>query len=254
VSGLIDTHCHLDLIEAQVKDVLAGARQAGVDAVITVGISVPSSVQAVASAHSHPEVYATVGLHPHDARLWSDKTADELGRLARDERVVAVGECGLDYYRDLSPRDLQRRAFVGQIELARRVGKALVVHVREAADEALALLGEHAGGLTVVLHCFSQPQALDECLRRGYYISFAGNVTYKSAAELRAAARRVPDDRLLLETDAPFLAPVPFRGKDNLPERVVHTAALIAEVRGQDGRQMAVSTTNNARRAFGLPA
>jgi TatD DNase family protein len=254
VSGLIDTHCHLDLIETSVKAVLAGAKQAGIDEVITVGISVPSSVQAVVIAHAHPEVYATVGLHPHDARLWNDKTADELERLAGDKRVVAVGECGLDYYRDLSPRDEQRRAFVGQMELARRVGKALVVHVREAADEALALLGEHAGGLTVVLHCFSQPQTLDECLSRGYYISFAGNVTYKNAADLRAAARIVPDDRLLLETDAPFLTPVPFRGKGNLPERVVHTAALIAEVRGEDGRQLAVSTTTNARRAFGLPS
>ena len=254
MSGLIDTHCHLDLIEASVEDVLAGAQQAGVDELITVGINVPSSVQAVVFAHAHPEVYATVGLHPHDARVWNDRTAEELERLARDERVVAVGECGLDYYRDLSPREDQRRAFVGQIELARRVGKALVAHVREAADEALALLSEHAGGLTVVLHCFSQPQDLDECLSRGYYISFAGNVTYKNAGDLRVAARRVPDDKLLLETDAPFLSPVPFRGKVNLPERVVHTAALVAEVRGEDGRQLAVSTTNNARRAFGLPA
>jgi len=254
MSGLIDTHCHLDLIEGPVQAVLDGAHEAGVDELITVGIGVPSSVQAVVLAHAHPEVYATVGLHPHEAHLWSDTTADELERLARDERVVAVGECGLDYYRDLSPREDQRRAFVGQIELARRVGKALVAHVREAADEALALLGEHAGGLTVVLHCFSQPQDLDECLSRGYYISFAGNVTYKNAGDLRVAARRVPDDKLLLETDAPFLSPVPFRGKVNLPERVVHTAALVAEVRGEDGRQLAVSTTNNARRAFGLPA
>ena len=153
MSGLIDTHCHLDLVEVPVGR--AGRRQeAGVDEVITIGISVPSSVQAVVFAHAHPEVYATVGLHPHDARTWNDKTAEELERLARDERVVAIGECGLDYYRDLSPRDDQRRAFIGQIELARRVGKALVVHVREAADEALALLDEHAGGLTVVLHCF----------------------------------------------------------------------------------------------------
>jgi TatD DNase family protein len=254
VSGLIDTHCHLDLIAGSVKAVLDGAHQAGVAELITVGISVPSSVQAVVLARAHSEVYATVGLHPHDARLWSDRVADELERLAGDRRVVAIGECGLDYYRDLSPRDEQQRAFIGQIELARRVGKALVVHVREAADEALALLGEHAGGLTVVLHCFSQPRDLDECVSRGYYISFAGNVTYRNAGDLRAAARRVPDDRLLLETDAPFLAPVPFRGKGNLPERVVHTAALVAEVRGEDGRQLAVSTTDNARRAFGLPA
>ena len=254
MTGLIDTHCHLDLLKGSVSAALEGAREAGVDAMITVGIDVRSSVQSVALAHAHPEVYATVGLHPHDARKWNERTADELERLARDPRVVAVGECGLDFYRDLSPRDQQREAFVGQMELARRVGKPLVAHVREAADEALALLGEHGGGLTVVMHCFSAPETLDECQRRGYFISFAGNVTYKNAADLRAAARKVDGDKLMVETDAPFLTPVPFRGRPNLPERVVHTAALIAELRGEDGRQLAEIMMANARRAFGLPS
>jgi TatD DNase family protein len=252
VGDLIDTHCHLDLIDGPVDTALAGARNAGVAAVITVGIGVSSSVQAVALAHEHHEVFATVGLHPHDARKWDDMVADELERLAGDERVVAVGECGLDYYRDLSPRDQQRKAFVAQIHLARRVGKALVVHIREAAGEALAVLGEHAGGLSVVLHCFSAPEVLEECIERGYYISFAGNVTYRNAGDLRGAVRRVPDERLLVETDAPFLTPVPYRGRPNRPERLVHTAALVAEMRGVDGRQLAEQTSANAQRAFGL--
>jgi TatD DNase family protein len=259
MNGLVDTHCHLDLLRGPVPEALVGARSAGVETVITVGTDLPSSVQAVALAHEHvgdgseAEVLATVGLHPHDAKQWSDELAGELWRLARDSRVVAVGECGLDYYRDLSPRDDQRRAFVGQIELARRIGKPLVVHVREAGEEALDVLARHASDLAVVLHCFSQVEAVEECARRGYYLSFAGNVTYKNAGDLRRAARAVPDDRLLLETDAPFLAPVPYRGKANLPARVVLTAALVGEIRGEDGRMLAQQTTANARRAFALP-
>lgn len=252
VSGLIDTHCHLDLLHGPVKDALAGARDAGLEAVITVGIDLESSLHAVALARAHAEVFATVGVHPHDARLWDDALGARLERLAGDPRVVAIGECGLDYYRDRSPRADQRRAFQAQIELARRVGKPLVVHIREAAEDALDLLARYAAGLTVVLHCFSQPDAREECVRRGYHLSFAGNVTYKNADELRRAARRVPSELLLLETDAPFLAPVPYRGKPNLPQRLVHTHALIAEVRGQDGRELAEFTTANARRVFGL--
>ena len=163
-----------------------------------------------------------------------------------------VGECGLDYYRDLSPRDAQRRAFSAQIELARRAGLPLAVHVREAGDEAMAQLAKEAADLTVIMHCFSLPQYVDECNERGYYASFAGNVTYKNAGDLRAAAARVRADRLLVETDAPFLTPVPNRGNSNVPAWVAHTAALLAEVRGVSTDVFAELTTANALRVFGL--
>ena len=199
-------------------------------------------------------MYATVALHPHDAdSSWDDALLGELEELAAHPRVVAVGECGLDFYRDLSPRDAQRRAFSAQIELARRVGLPLVVHVREAGEEAMAQLADEAADLTVVMHCFSLPQYVDECNARGYYASFAGNVTYKNAGDLRAAAARVREDRLMVETDAPFLSPVPNRGNSNVPAWVVHTAAAVGEARGWDAARVAAVTTANARRVFGLP-
>ena len=250
---LTDSHCHLDMIRDPAAQVLEQAREAGVERVITIGIDLVSSRGAVALAACHDEVYATVGLHPHDAEQWDAAMASDMRRLAAKERVVAIGECGLDYYRDLSPRGSQREAFCGQIELARRLGKPLVVHIRDAADHALELLQRHAQGLTVILHCFSQPDDVEECVERGYFISFAGNVTYKTADDLRKAARVIPDDRIMVETDAPFLTPVPYRGTPNLPQRVVHTAALLAEIRGEDGRAFAELTTANARRAFGIP-
>jgi TatD DNase family protein len=159
---------------------------------------------------------------------------------------------GLDFYRDLSPREAQRAAFSAQIELARRVRLPLVVHVRDAGDEAMAQLAAEAGDLTVVMHCYSLPQHVDECNERGYYASFAGNVTYKNAAELREAVAKVRDDRLLVETDAPFLAPVPNRGNSNVPAWVAHTAALVAQVRGVPEADLAALTTTNARRVFAL--
>ncbi len=188
------------------------AREAGVETIVSIGIDVASSKLAIGFAERFDGVYATVGLHPHDAGSLDDALLGELEELAAHPRVVAVGECGLDFYRDLSPRDAQRRAFSAQIELARRVGLPLVVHVREAGEEAMAQLADEAGGLTVVMHCFSLPQYVDECNARGYYASFAGNVTYKNAGDLRAAAARVREDRLMVETDAPFLSPVPNRG------------------------------------------
>ncbi len=249
---LVDSHCHLEMLgdpEAAVED----ARAAGVAAVVTIGIDAPSSRLAVEFAAAYDGVYATVGLHPHEAHVLDDELLAELETLARQPRVVAIGECGLDFYRDLSPRDDQRRAFSAQIELARRVGLPLVVHVREAGDEALAQLSDEATDLTVIMHCFSLPGAVDECNERGYYASFAGNVTYKNAGDLRAAAALVRADRLLVETDAPFLTPVPNRGNSNQPAWVAHTAALLAEVRGVPAADLAALTTANARRVFGLP-
>ncbi len=249
--SLVDTHCHLEMI-ADTAAAVREARAAGVEQMVTIGIDLASSRQAIELAGREPGVYATVGLHPHDAHLLDEGYLGELEELARSPRVVAVGEVGLDFYRDLSPREAQRAAFSAQIALARRVGLPLVVHVREAGDEAMAQLAAEAGDLTVVMHCYSLPRYVDECNERSYYASFAGNVTYKNAAELRAAAAKVRDDRLLVETDAPFLAPVPNRGNSNVPAWVAHTAALVAEVRGVPVDDLAALTTANARRVFGL--
>lgn len=249
--SLVDSHCHLEMIDDP-RGAVAEARAAGVEQIVTIGIDLPSSRTALELAGSEAGVYATVGLHPHEAHLLDDAFLAELEALAGQPRVVAVGECGLDYYRDLSPRDAQRRAFSAQIELARRTGLPLVVHVRAAGDEAMAQLAAEAADLSVVMHCYSLPQYVDECNERGYYASFAGNVTYKNAADLREAAGHVRDDRLLVETDAPFLTPVPNRGNSNVPAWVAHTAALLAEVRGVTATELAELTTANARRVFRL--
>lgn len=251
MAGLTDTHCHLELLLDTEGD-LAAAWEAGLEAVVAIGFDLESSRQAAAFARRHERVSAAVGLHPHDAQRLDEALLAGLEELTGEPGVVAVGECGLDYYRDLCPRDLQRRAFSAQIELARRAGLALVVHTRAAAGDTMAVLAEEADGLTVVMHCFSLPEQVDECNARGYYASFAGNVTYKNAGELRAAAARVRDDLLLVETDAPYLSPVPHRGKPNRPAWVAATAAVVAEVRGWTLAQTAERTTANARRAFGL--
>ena len=248
---LIDSHCHLEMLD-DAGWAVEQALEAGVETVVSIGIDVASSKLAVGFAERFEGVYATVGLHPHDAASLGDALLGELEELAAHPRVVAVGECGLDFYRDLSPREAQRRAFSAQIELARRAGLPLVVHVREAGDEAMAQLADEAADLTVVMHCFSLPQYVDECNARGYYASFAGNVTYKNAGELRAAAGRVRADRLLVETDAPYLSPVPNRGNSNVPAWVVHTAAVVGEARGWHAARVAEVTTANARRVFGL--
>ena len=249
---LIDSHCHLEMLD-DAGGAVEQAREAGVETIVSIGIDVATSKLAIGLAERFEGVYATVALHPHDASSLDDALLGELEELAAHQRVVAVGECGLDFYRDLSPRDAQRRAFSAQIELARRAGLPLVVHVREAGDEAMAQLAEEAADLTVVMHCFSLPRHVDECNARGYYASFAGNVTYKNAGDLRAAAARVREDRLMVETDAPFLSPVPNRGNSNVPAWVAHTAAVVGEARGWEAARVAAVTTANARRFFGLP-
>jgi TatD DNase family protein len=239
----------LDRPEASV----AQARAVGVEQIVTIGIDGSTSRCAVDLAARLRGVFATVGLHPHDADAFDDGLLGELERLARSPRVVAVGECGLDFYRDLSDRDAQRHAFSAQIEMARRLSLPLVVHVRDAGEEAMSVLAAEAGGLTVVMHCFSLPQYVDECSRRGYYMSFAGNVTYRNADDLRAAAARADEHLLMAETDAPFLSPVPRRGRPNQPAWVAHTVEVIAGVRGWTTERAAEITTANARRAFRLP-
>ncbi len=249
--GLIDTHCHLDMLRGTPAEALEEAWAAGLEGVVTVGIDADSSRVAAALAGRYEGVYAAVGMHPHEAVHFDPVVRTGLQRLLAGERVLAVGECGLDFYRDLAPRDVQRAAFVEQLELASATGKPVVVHSRDAAGETFALLTEHARS-TVVLHCFSTPDYVDLCNERGYFVSFAGNLTFDSAYELQQAARRVREDLLLVETDAPFLTPVPYRGRPNRPARVVHTAAFLARLRGWDDETVARVTTANARRAFGL--
>jgi TatD DNase family protein len=254
---VIDSHCHLDMdFDADRDAVLARARAAGVAAMVTIGASgrFDANRAAVAIAAVHADVYATVGVHPHEAASVTDATIAALDALADEPKVVAIGETGLDYHYEHSPRPAQRQAFARFIDLARRRRLPLSVHLRNADDDAVAVLrGERASEVGGVIHCFSSDAAAARrFLDLGFYISFSGIVTFKSAAALREAARLVPRDRLLVETDAPFLAPLPFRGRRNEPALVVTTARLLAEVRGEPIADLAAATSDNARRLFGL--
>jgi TatD DNase family protein len=248
---MVDSHTHLDRCEPPDAELVADALAAGVQRLLTVGTDGASSRAALAAAEAFPQVFAAVGRHPSSAHGFDEEDLAELRALAAHPRCVAVGETGLDYYRDRAPRADQERAFVRQIDLAREVGKPLVIHTREAEEDTLAMLDSHARGLSVVMHCFSMPARLQECLARGYEISFAGNVTYPGNEELAAAAERVPLDRLLVETDAPYLAPVPRRGRANVPANVAHTLAFLAARRGEDLDELGAAVVANARRVFG---
>jgi TatD DNase family protein len=248
---VIDTHAHLDGCDAPPEELLAHARAAGVNRVITIGSGIESCRAALAIAERDAGVFAALGIHPHQAGGDEASALETLRELLADERAVAVGETGLDFYRDWAPHDRQRRLFRAQLELASEVEKPVVVHVRAADDEIAAELGGFRG--TVILHCFSSPPLLDVALERGYYVSFAGNVTYPKAAALREAAARVPADRLLLETDSPYLAPQPLRGRPNEPANVVHTLAAVAEARGDAAAVLASRIDANATAAFSLP-
>jgi TatD DNase family protein len=248
---VIDTHAHLDGCDAPPAELLGRARSAGVDRVITIGSGIDSCRAALALADSEDGVFAALGIHPHQAGGAEAGRLEELAELLRHERVVAVGETGLDFYRDWAPRDRQRRLFERQLELAAELSKAVVVHNRDADSETADALAGFDG--TVVLHCFSSPSLLEPALERDYYVSFAGNVTFPNADELRTAAKRVPGDRILAETDSPYLAPVPRRGRPNEPANVVHTVAVLAGARGEDRDELASRIDANATTAFGLP-
>ena len=248
---MIDSHTHLDLCEPPDSELLAAAEEAGVTRVLTVGIDGASCRAALAAAEAFPQVYAAVGRHPNAAQGFDEADLAELRALAAHERCVAIGETGLDYYRDGAPRSEQARAFAAQIALARETQKPLVIHTRAAEEDTLAQLAAEADGLSVVLHCFSMPARLGECLERGYAISFAGNVTYKSASELAQASRMVPDERLLVETDAPYLTPQPMRKERNQPAFVAHTLAFLAELRGVSVQELGALVEVNAARVFG---
>ena len=248
---MIDTHAHLDACAEAPETLVARAREAGVHRILTVGTTIAGCRTALALAERHEEVYAVLGVHAHEAGSGDAERLGELRPLLSHERAVAVGETGLDYFRDYAPRDRQRALFRAQLELAADLGKSAVIHTRAADDDTLALLARFDG--TVILHCFSSPALLAAALERGYYVSFAGNVTYPKARELRDAAARVPPDRVLAETDSPYLAPQPRRGRPNEPANVVHTLAALADARGEDPAELEARIEANAAAAFSLP-
>jgi TatD DNase family protein len=247
---LIDAHTHLDHCEPDAGTLISEAWQAGVGIIIQSGIDLERSRYSVQLADRFPEVFATVGFHPQEAGLLTSELMAAIEELAADPRVVAIGETGLDFYHDNWPHPVQTDVFVRHIHLAQHLGLPLVVHTREAADLTLAILAEHAAGLTVVLHCFSLPDRLDEVIDRGYYVSFAGNVTYKNAEALQGAAANVPDHLLMLETDAPWLTPAPLRGRPNKPALVAHTYEFIAALRKIGVERLERQVELNVRRAF----
>jgi TatD DNase family protein len=248
---VIDTHAHLDACDEPAAALVARAREAGVDRIVTVGSGIDSCRAALAAADDEDGVFAALGIHPHQAGGGEAARLDELRALLAHERAVAVGETGLDHYRDYAPHDRQRDLFDAQLSLAHELGKAVVVHSRDADRPTADALAAFDG--TVVLHCFSSPGLLPDALERDYYVSFAGNATFPKAVDLREAAGRVPAGRILAETDSPYLAPVPRRGRPNEPALVVHTVAALAEARGEDPRDLAAQIDANATEAFGLP-
>ncbi|MBF0316728.1 MAG: YchF/TatD family DNA exonuclease [Nitrospirae bacterium] len=252
---MIDSHCHLEMRQFDVdRDAcILRARDAGIEAMIAIASDIESSIAAIDLAKGHPFIYATVGIHPHNASTFVESaTCEQLRALCSDARVVAVGETGLDYHYDHSPRNVQRDVFVRHMELAQEVDLPLVIHSREAKEDTLVLI-EQCGVKNAVLHCFSGDMHMAEVLvSRGLYISFSGVVTFKKAEQLREIAGMVPDDLLLIETDAPYLAPLPYRGKRNEPSYLRYTAEVIARVRGISPQDVARITSNNAKRLFGI--
>ena len=248
---MIDSHTHLDLCEPPDAVLVAAATAVGVRRILTVGIDGTSCRAALAAAEAFPQVYAAVGRHPNAAKGFDDADLAELRALAAHERCAAIGETGLDFYRDGAPRADQQRAFAAQIALARETGKPLVIHTRAAEQQTLAQLADEAEGLSVALHCFSMPDRLADCLQRGYAISFAGNVTYRNAVELQEAAKLVPDERLLVETDAPYLSPQAVRKQRNQPAFVAHTVEFLALLRGTPVAALGTLVERNATRLFG---
>jgi TatD DNase family protein len=253
---MVDTHAHLSVCEPADSELIAAARKAGVRRILTVGLEETSNREAIASAERYEEVLASVGRHPNSAAGFDDAAVADLTSLAAHPRVRAIGETGLDFYRDGAPRREQRFAFERQIDIAGECGLPLVIHLRdqegssEAVDEMFETLDARAGAVAVILHCFSAPDRVRDAVDRGWHCSFAGNLTYPSAEPLRAAAAEVPEQLLLVETDSPFLAPQPVRGRPNQPANVVATAVALAEVRGVSIEELERTIEDNAGRLF----
>jgi TatD DNase family protein len=250
---VIDTHAHLDALDGGAAEALARAREAGVRRVIAVGTD-PESWRATLEVAGREEgVFAVLGLHPHGAGRVGAEELRQLEDLLAHPKAVGIGETGLDYYRDYAPRGRQEEIFRMQCELAARTGKPLVIHSRSADEDTAAVLARVSGETHVILHCFSSPGLLDPALDHGWYVSFAGNVTYPAARDLRAAASRVPAERLLAETDTPYLAPQPVRGRRNEPANVMHTLAALADARSVSPSELEETIEANAAAVFGLP-
>jgi TatD DNase family protein len=248
---VIDTHAHLDALD-DTDDAVTRARDAGVTRILTVGTDVEGCRKALELAEQHEGVFAILGIHPHEAAAATEADVAQVRELLDHPRAVGVGEMGLDWFRDYAPRDAQLRLFEQELELAAETGKPAVIHTRAADAETLAALAGFDG--TVVLHCFSSPHLLEPALERGWYVSFAGNASFPKAVDLRLAATQVPAERILAETDCPYLAPQPVRGKRNEPAYVVHTIAALAQARAEDAADLAAQIDRNAAACFGLPA
>jgi TatD DNase family protein len=244
-----DTHAHLDALEDP-DAAVERARAAGVERIVTIGTGIESCRAALALADRHDGVYAALGIDPHQASSPEAARVDELRELLSHPKAVAVGETGLDNFRPLAGQHEQRRLFAAQLELAAELGKPVVVHSRDASAETAAMLADFGG--TVILHCFSAPDLGPVASERRYYVSFAGNVTYPKAAELREAAAAVDDDRILVETDSPYLAPQPLRGRSNEPANLTHTVDVLCAVRDERPADTRALLDRNASSAFGL--
>jgi TatD DNase family protein len=243
---MIDSHCHLDMCG---DGALERAREAGLTRIATIGMNSESWQKASALAAENDDVFAVVGVHPNEAAGYDDAAIEQVREVALSSNAVAIGETGLDYYRDYAPKEDQQRSFDAHLELASDLGLPIVIHTRAAEADTFAALRDFGG--TVILHCFSSPDRIDECVERGYICSFAGNVTYPKSRDLQRAAKRVPDELLLVETDAPFLSPQPVRGKPNEPRNVTHTARFVAELRGVEYDELDALVERNAARVFG---
>ncbi len=249
---MVDSHTHLGICEPPDDELVAAAVAEGLTHMVTIGTDVESSALALAAAERFPEVYAAVGVHPNAATGFSDSDYAALEEMAQHPRCVAIGETGLDYYRNNATPEDQAVAFKAQIEIARRFDKPVVIHTRDADDHTLRILDEHAHGMKVIIHCFSMGSRIDECLAHpDWWISFAGNVTYPKNQDLRDAALRVPAARLLVETDAPYLAPQPMRGKPNSPALVVQTAQALALERRVSYHDFNLEVESAAQAVFG---
>jgi TatD DNase family protein len=244
---VVDTHCHLDLCE---EGSLERAREAGLSRIATIGMSRESFGKALGLAEANDDVFAIVGVHPNEASGFGHEILEEVHELAQRPKVVAIGETGLDYYRDYAPKDDQRRSFEAHLELADELDLPVVIHTRQAEHDTFEALRRFPGAV-VVLHCFSSPDRVKECIERGWVCSFAGNVTYPKSRDLQRAAKQIPDELLLVETDAPFLSPQPVRGKPNEPGNVTHTARFVAELRGAGYDELDALVERNASRVFG---
>jgi TatD DNase family protein len=248
---VIDTHAHLDACADPPSELVARARAAGVERIVTIGTGIESSRRAVELAEQEEGVFAALGIDPHRASTPDAGRVSELEPLLAHDRVVAVGETGLDYHYGGDATREQKALFEAQLALAEELAKPVVIHCREAVGDLAGMLAGFGG--TVILHCFSEPLLFEAAAERGYYVSFAGNVTFPRSDDLRDVARRVPADRILAETDSPYLAPQPLRGRPNEPANLVHTVAVLAEVRGEDPETLGARIDENAARAFALP-